>query len=216
MFLAAIPGADLAAIYDRWGTRLLEANVRVFLQARSNVNKGIRRTLENEPELFFSFNNGITATAERVGVVEDDGGLKIASLENLQIVNYTYIYYDGLYYAAFKAKKDLRKVFVQMKLSEISPEDAKDLGPQNLRVCQQPEQGLCCGLLANHPYHIRIEDFSRRILAPMKTDSFTQTKWYYERARARIGCSGISNPCKEARIRSYVSQGSDFFENRPR
>ena len=95
MFLAAIPGADLAAIYDRWGTRLLEANVRVFLQARSNVNKGIRRTLENEPELFFSFNNGITATAERVGVVEDDGGLKIASLENLQIVNGAQD--DGLY-----------------------------------------------------------------------------------------------------------------------
>ena len=102
VFLAAIPGADLAAIYDRWGTRLLEANVRVFLQARSNVNKGIRRTLENEPELFFSFNNGITATAERVGVVEDDGGLKIASLENLQIVNGAQTSTSS--YAAFKAK----------------------------------------------------------------------------------------------------------------
>lgn len=87
VYLAAIPGLDLACIYDRWGARLLEQNVRVFLQARSKVNKGIRRTLENEPELFFSFNNGITATAEAIKTETRDEGLVITSLDNLQIVN---------------------------------------------------------------------------------------------------------------------------------
>ena len=60
------PGRMLASIYDRWGARLLEQNVRVFLQARGNVNKGIRNTLEKDPSMFFAYNNGITATAESV------------------------------------------------------------------------------------------------------------------------------------------------------
>src|SRR5690606_5240437 len=63
-YLAVIPGEDLAAVYDRWGARLLEQNVRVFLQARSNVNKGIKATLQSEPHMFLAYNNGIAATAE--------------------------------------------------------------------------------------------------------------------------------------------------------
>ena len=61
-----VPGKQLAAIYDRWGPRLLEQNVRSFLQARGSVNKGIRRTIDSDPEMFFAYNNGITATAEEV------------------------------------------------------------------------------------------------------------------------------------------------------
>ena len=61
-YLAIMPGKVLAAIYDRWGTRLLEQNVRVFLQHRGKVNKGIKATIENEPNMFFAYNNGITAT----------------------------------------------------------------------------------------------------------------------------------------------------------
>ena len=72
-YLAVIPGQVLADIYDRWGARLLEQNVRVFLQARGKVNRGIRITLENEPSMFFAYNNGITATAEQVDI-ENVGG----------------------------------------------------------------------------------------------------------------------------------------------
>ena len=67
-YLAVLPGEVLADIYDRWGARLLEQNVRVFLQARGKVNRGIRLTLENEPSMFFAYNNGITATAEAVDI----------------------------------------------------------------------------------------------------------------------------------------------------
>ena len=80
-YLAVVPGAQLAEIYDRWGPRLLEQNVRVFLQARGAVNKGIRNTLENEPGMFFAFNNGITATAEDVEVA-DEKWIEITRIEN--------------------------------------------------------------------------------------------------------------------------------------
>lgn len=185
IFLAAVPGLDLAHIYDRWGARLLEQNVRVFLQARSNVNKGIKRTLENEPELFFSFNNGITATAESVTLGESDEGLVIEQVENLQIVNGGQT--TASIYAAYKStrdpKPDLSKVYVQMKLSVVSPEDAKELVPRISEYANSQNKVAAADFSANHPYHVRIEEYSRRLLAPAAEGSFDRTKWFYERAR---------------------------------
>lgn len=181
VYLAAIPGLDLACIYDRWGARLLEQNVRVFLQARSKVNKGIRRTLENEPELFFSFNNGITATAEAITTETRDEGLVITSLDNLQIVNGGQT--TASVYAAYKSKHDLSKVFVQMKLSIVSPEAAKELVPRISEYANSQNKVSAADFFANHPFHVRMEDFSRRIMAPAKPRSFDLTKWFYERAR---------------------------------
>lgn len=181
VYLAAIPGLDLAEIYDRWGTRLLEQNVRVFLQARSNVNKGIRRTLENEPEMFFSYNNGITATAESVTTEEREGGLVITGLENFQIVNGGQT--TASIYAAYKNKKHLSKVFVQMKLCVVKPEEAQNLVPRISEYANSQNKVSSADFFANHPYHVRIEEFSKSIWAPPKEGSFKQTRWFYERAR---------------------------------
>lgn len=183
VYLAAIPGVDLAEIYDRWGTRLLEANVRVFLQARSNVNKGIKNTLEREPELFFSFNNGLTATAERAEVVDGPSGTEIKRLKNLQIVNGGQT--TASVHAAFKAGRDLSKVFVQMKLSVLSPENAVDLVPRISRSANSQNKVSDADFFSNHPFHVRMEDFSRRIYAPAAEGSFIQSRWYYERARGQ-------------------------------
>ena len=86
-YLAVFPGRQLALIYDRWGARLLEQNVRVFLQARGNVNRGLRNTITNNPEMFFAYNNGITATAEGIETVESPNGLLLTGMRNFQIVN---------------------------------------------------------------------------------------------------------------------------------
>lgn len=183
VYLAAMPGKDLAAIYDKWGTRLLEQNVRVFLQARSNVNKGIKNTLEHDPEHFFSFNNGITATAEGVTTEQSDAGLVITQLDNLQIVNGGQT--TASVYAASRSNHDLSKVFVQMKLSVINPEDAKELVPKISEYANSQNKVSAADFFANHPYHQRMEDFSRRIFAPAKPGSFSETKWFYERARGQ-------------------------------
>ena len=62
-YLCNIPGAILAKLYNTYGGRLLEGNVRSFLTAKGKINKGIRNTILNEPEMFFAYNNGIAATA---------------------------------------------------------------------------------------------------------------------------------------------------------
>src|SRR3546814_9155058 len=71
----------------RSGARLLEANVRSFLQARNKVNRGIRDTIRDQPEMFFSNNNGLTATADAVEISDMGEGLFLMSADNLQIVN---------------------------------------------------------------------------------------------------------------------------------
>ena len=87
-YLLAIPGSVLAEIYGLYGARLLEQNVRTYLQARTKVNKGILETIKKTPEMFFAYNNGLTATASGVDLaLLDDGQLGIAAIHNLQIVN---------------------------------------------------------------------------------------------------------------------------------
>jgi hypothetical protein len=183
-YLLAIPGRQLASIYERWGARLLEQNVRVFLQARSSVNKGIRNTIENDPEMFFAYNNGITATAEQVISRKGDAGLLVTGLRNLQIVNGGQT--TASIYAAHQKKTiDLSKVFVQMKLSVIPPESAEMVVPKISEFANSQNKVSAADFFANHPFHLRIKDFSQRIFAPAPDGAFRASKWFYERARGQ-------------------------------
>ena len=72
-YLAIIPGNALADIYEQYGSRLLEQNVRSFLQFTGKYNKGIRNTILEKPQMFLAYNNGIAATAEEVELVNLPG-----------------------------------------------------------------------------------------------------------------------------------------------
>ena len=183
-YLAVVPGEQLAAIYDRWGTRLLEQNVRCFLQARSNVNKGIRNTLDNEPDMFFAYNNGITATAERVDTESGPNGMGILRIQNLQIVNGGQTT-ASVHAARRRAAADLSKVFVQMKLSVVNPKQAVEIVPRISEYANSQNRVNAADFFANHPFHVRMEDFSRRVYAPSPDGTFRETKWFYERARGQ-------------------------------
>ncbi len=192
-YLVVIPGPQLAAIYDRWGARLLEQNVRVFLQARGNVNKGIRNTIENDPEMFFAYNNGITATAERVETRATREGLVITRLENLQIVNGGQTT-ASIHSASRRKDADISRVFVQMKLSVVEHAQAVEIVPRISEYANSQNRINAADFFANHPFHVRMEGFSRRVHAPSPDGTFRESKWFYERARgqyqdARAGLS---------------------------
>ena len=182
-YLAIIPGKVLAAIYDRWGARLLEQNVRVFLQSRGKVNKGIRVTLETEPSMFFAYNNGITATAEEVDIVNDQGSLLLRRLKNFQIVNGGQT--TASIHVAQRNKVDVSSTFVQMKLSVVDPEQATRLVPKISEFANSQNRVNAADFFSNHPFHVRIEEFSRRLHAPSPDGTFRESKWYYERARGQ-------------------------------
>jgi len=183
-YLAVIPGGQLAAIYDRWGVRLLEQNVRVFLQARSKVNKGIGITLEHEPEMFFAYNNGITATAEGVTTRQSDGGLLVTAIHNLQIVNGGQTT-ASIHSMTRKKDRDLSRVFVQMKLSIVDAATAQEVVPKISEYANTQNKVNAADFFANHPFHVRMETFSRRMFAPSPDGTFRESKWFYERARGQ-------------------------------
>ena len=183
-YLAVVPGRQLATIYEQWGARLLEQNVRSFLQARGGVNAGIRQTLENNPEMFFAYNNGISATAEAVETRGTRDGLVITRIRNLQIVNGGQTT-ASVAAAARKKSNDLSRVFVQMKLAIVDPSRTMEVVPRISQYANTQNKINTADFFANHPFHVRIEEFSRRIYAPSPAGTFRQTKWFYERARGQ-------------------------------
>ena len=184
-YLAVIPGKQLAEIYEKWGPRLLEANVRSFLQARGKVNKGIRDTIKEDPKMFFSYNNGLSATAEAIETEQTDKGLVLVQAENLQIVNGGQT--TASLHAARKIFPDqLGMVRVQMKLTIVPKEQSEFVVPKVSEFANSQNKVNAADFFANHPFHIRIEELSRRILAPSGSDGYRETKWFYERARGQF------------------------------
>ncbi len=182
-YLVTVPGIVLAEIYDRWGARLLEQNVRVFLQARGKVNRGIRKTIETEPAMFFAYNNGLTTTAESVSLARSDGSLLLRRIKNFQVVNGGQTM--ASIHAAHRGKKDMSEVFVQMKLSVVDAERAAEIVPSISEFANTQNRVSAADFFANHPFHVRIEEFSRRIFAPSPDGTFRESKWFYERARGQ-------------------------------
>ncbi|WP_110517478.1 AIPR family protein [Herpetosiphon llansteffanensis] len=183
-YLVVMPAKILADLYGKYGPRLLEQNVRSFLQVRGNVNKGIRLTIMKDPEMFFAYNNGITATARHIEIVKTSSGFAIASLKDLQIVNGGQTT-ASLFHTNRKDKASLENIFVQMKLSVIDEEKSEEIIPQISEYANTQNKVNAADFFSNHPFHIRMEEFSRRLWVPAQQGSQRETKWFYERARGQ-------------------------------
>ena len=184
-YLMIVPGMQLAAIYDRWGARLLEANVRSFLQARAKTNKGIQKTIRDEPELFFPYNNGLSATADAVTCVQTADGLAISVISNLQIVNGAQT--TGSIHAGLRsAKEQLPQVFVQMKLTVVPPERSEAIIPKISEFANTQNKVDPADYSSNHPFHVRMEQFSRSVVFAAREGDRHDSKWFYERSRGQI------------------------------
>lgn len=209
-YLTCLPGALLADIYDRWGARLLEQNVRCFLQARGNVNKGIRRTVLNEPQMFFAYNNGITATAEEIETEVIDGVVHLTRIRNLQIVNGGQTK-ASIFTCRRKDKADLSNLFVQMKLSIVEPERTMEVVPRISEYANSQNRVNAADFFANHPFHVRMEEFSRRIFAPSPDGTFRESKWFYERARGQyLDAQSALTPGQKKRFQQEFPRNQVF------
>ena len=181
-FLFVLPGGILADLYEKYGERLFEQNVRTFLQFRGKVNKGIRNTIVQQPSMFFAYNNGLSATGEEV--ITDDNGTRIKKITNLQIVNGGQTT-ASIYTAWHKEHANLDGIFVQVKLSVVDSEKVNDIVPKISEYANTQNKVNAADFFSNHPFHLRIEEFSRRLWAPAADGSPRQTHWFYERARGQ-------------------------------
>lgn len=180
--LTAVPGDALRLLYEKFGARLLEANVRSFLSVKGKgVNAGIQSTLRNSPERFMAYNNGIVMVADEIRLGHSQDGMTgIAWIKGLQIVNGGQTT-ASLYFTKKKYPEvDLSSVRVAAKIIVMRVQDpAKEeaLVSDISRFANSQNAVRQSDLSANKPFHVEIEKISRTVYCP---DGVGQ--WFYERA----------------------------------
>lgn len=198
-YLAVVPGKFLSDIYLKYNARLLESNVRSFLNTRGEINKGILNTILNDKEKFFAFNNGIATTADSIEVKNTTNGPVITSFKNLQIINGGQTT-ASLASAVLKNNADLSGIYVQMKLSIINESaDKAELIRLISKYANKQNKVTNADLNSNHPFYTRIEEFSRKIKAPLAPNSTVQSIWFFERARGQYDQSKMKLKTKKER-----------------
>ena len=203
VFLTILPGSTLSALYGQYGTRLLELNVRSFLQAKGAVNRGIRDTLLTDPERFLAYNNGITATASKVDFAPlPGGGQAIRRVHDLQIVNGGQTT-ASIHYAHVRDKADIYRGLRpdeahrrrrRERLQEIVPEISRYSNTQN--------KVTLVDFSSNHPFHVEVEKITRSLWAPAADGSGQETRWFYERARGQYA-DALARERTPARQRAF-------------
>jgi hypothetical protein len=179
-YLSFLSGELIAEIYEKFGQKLFEQNVRTFLQFRGNVNKGLRNTIEYNPEMFFAYNNGITAAASSVDLNEDG---QIIKIRNFQIVNGGQTT-SAIYAAHKKSKTDVSAVAVQMKLSVVKNMEKQDEFVSKVAEYANTQNKISkSDFFSNSPFHKEMKNYSKRIWVSAVGGSQRRTHWFYERVR---------------------------------
>ena len=177
-WVTAVPGTLLCTLYGEYGSRLLELNVRSYLQAKGKVNKGIMATLKEHPEDFMAYNNGITVVAEEVMVnAAAEGVDRITGLRGMQIVNGGQTT-ASIHRAAKEFEADLSRVFVQAKVTVVEPARFQEVVPLISLYSNTQNKVSTSDLSANHSFHVGMERISKHEWSPDQ-----KTQWFYERAR---------------------------------
>lgn len=214
-YLGIVPGRFLADIYLKYGSKLLQGNIRAFLSVRGKVNKGIRDTIINHPENFFTFNNGIAIVARSVSFSSD--GTRIIHFKDLQIIN-------GGQTTASLANAIIKKedrfgmdnLYVPMKLTVLNVEN--DLSEaqvekynnitKTISQCANSQNAVSeADFFSNHPFHVMMEKLSRKVMAPPVNGNPYQTIWFYERSRGKW---------EQEQMKLTVAQKKKFCEMHPK
>jgi len=208
-YLAVVPGEVLNRLYLDYGSKLLEGNVRSFLSAKRKVNKGIQNTIKNYPEMFFAYNNGIAATATEIEVKYTRTGPVITYIKGLQIVNggqTTASISNTLLTAKKGDNVDLSKVAVPMKLSVLEYSMAERIIPKISEYSNSQNPVDASDFFSNHPFHIRMEEYSRKTPIPAKGGNQFQQYWFYERARGQYNQGKMKIINKAADLKKYIDR----------
>jgi hypothetical protein len=208
VLITKVPGQFLASLYEEYRLRLMERNVRAFLQFTGKVNKGIRDTIRTEPKHFLSFNNGISVTSSKVTLRKSvEGAYFLLSADDFQIVN------GGQTTASIarcvrEDKADVSAIGVAMKLTVVPESLIDELVPRISRYANTQNKIQETDFFANNPWHIEMERHSREIEADRDANSEGQPiRWYYERVRGQYA--------EELAKLSTVPQKNKFKERNP-
>jgi hypothetical protein len=184
-------------MYEEFGPRLLEYNVRAFLQAAGKVNRGIRDTLKGEPHHFMAYNNGISLTVDGLTSELGDDGLKITAFRGLQIVNGGQTT-ASIHRARKRDRLDLSRVHVAAKITRLPPESVEEMVPKISRFANTQNVIQEADFSSNEPFHIALERMSKTVWCPGE-----QSRWFYERSRGQYSTAMNIEGTTPARLRGF-------------
>jgi hypothetical protein len=202
-FLAVLPGPFLADVYEKYGTRLLELNVRAFLglRGRKSVNANLRQTIREAPIRFLAYNNGIVATVDSMDVgVTGDGSLVIKSLRGLQIVNGGQTT-ASLHRALRQDRADLKKIQVPAKIICVTDANLDEMVSAVSRSANSQNTVQPADFSANEPFHVAVENLANNIWLPDGSG-----RWFYERARGSYGAAELASSARAERSRRFARE----------
>lgn len=199
-YMCAMPGDLLANLYEKLDTELLEGNIRSFLSTKVAVNSGIRKTIVNEPQKFFIYNNGISATATGVHTIEKDGQVFLTGIVDFQIVNGGQTT-ASLYNSRYKDKSDLSTIFVPMKLTVVEKERSKEVIPLIAEYANTQNRVNSADFFSNHEFCIKMERYSRTCRVDPQNGAQYDTFWFFERAKGQYTQAQIGKT--PAQIREF-------------
>ena len=213
--LTAIPGEVVRALYERYNTTLLEANVRSFLGTRRAVNKGIVKTLEQEPGHFLAYNNGLVMICdEAVLSKSSDGQVGLSLLKGLQIVNGGQTT-SSIYFASRDVKGiDLAPVMVPAKIVILRGSDENDRETLISRISQYANSQNAVknsDLSANRTIHVQLEKLANDTWCPDGTG-----RWFYERAAGSYAVTMLREgrtPAQKRRLREVIPTARKLTKN---
>ena len=199
-YMCAMPGDLLANLYEKLDTELLEGNIRSFLSTKVAVNSGIRKTIVNEPQKFFVYNNGISATASEVHTIEKNGQIYLTGIVDFQIVNGGQTT-ASLYNSRYKDKSDLSTIFVPMKLTVVEKEKSKEVIPKIAEYANTQNKVNAADFFSNHDFCVKIERYSRTCRVEARNGAQYDTFWFFERAKGQYTQAQIGKT--QAQIREF-------------
>ena len=202
-YMGIVPGLMLAKLFKRYQGPLLEGNIRCFLSAKGKVNKAIKSTIiGNNPERFFTYNNGIAVVANSVTLSPD--GHYITAFDGFQIVNggQTTVSLCNAFIKGEAPEGNLEKIFVPMKLTVLNfaldniedpvllqknKDDYNELVQQIARSSNWQNPTKEADFFSNDPFHRDMERLSLLIenQTPPKPGQVNGTFWFYERSAHR-------------------------------
>lgn len=207
-YMCAMPGNLLANLYEKLDSELLEGNIRSFLSTKVAVNSGIRKTIVNNPEKFFIYNNGISATASEVHTYIEDGQVYLTGIVDFQIVNGGQTT-ASLYNSRYKDKSDLSKIFVPMKLTVVEKEKSKEVIPLIAEYANTQNKVSSADFFSNHDFCVKMERYSRTCRVEPQNGAQYDTFWFFERAKGQYTQAQIgktASQIKEFKLRYPKTQ----------
>ena len=208
-YLCALDANIIADLYKRFSTRLLDRNVRSFLQFKGK-NRGMRDTIREQPERFIAYNNGLTITATDVSIDRQRDISYIKELTDFQIVNGGQT--TASIYFSKKDGLDVSKVTLMAKINVVKNQkesEVDDLISNISKFSNTQTNVSSIDLRSRSKELVKLKKLSDSVVTP------SGRKWFFERSRGEFATKlKMAGTTGAARIKREIPKDRQFTKDK--